>query len=461
MPVGERCCRPGTRPATRSCGARRRARARRPTGRRRPPGRRARRTPTRPPSAAACRPRRSTRRRRPRRRARPGAPPAPRDPSAGPPDGASPRPRPRATTGPAATARVGGKSSGRRPPKTKELPSRSASVTWPVASAKRANSALETAQTSIQNGVERDPPDRPLAVGRVGVAVLAAHVGTRRRPGGPCRRSARARWRPVGCSAPPRAGGRARSTRARRARPWARQPIATARGSRVTPAHPQRVISARQQDERAVSPCAGRRPGGKVRVRGDRPTRARTRTRARPRGAGRPTRRAARAGGSADRAPEAPLALRHPRRGRRRPVAGGAGGRLRQPRRAQHAGLRRRQLGDARGPGDPPGRVRLPRRPDLGQPRRRGEDPGDAADGPRPSGRTGLLDAPDLRRAGGRQPCSPPTRPRRLWKAANARGAHASCGTSSTGTARRSRSRTASWCSTCGRSPSTSPSESA
>ena len=52
------------RPATRSSGARRRARARRPTGRPRRRGRRGRRTPTRPRSAAARRPRRRTRRRR-------------------------------------------------------------------------------------------------------------------------------------------------------------------------------------------------------------------------------------------------------------------------------------------------------------------------------------------------------------------------------------------------------------
>ena len=52
--------------------------------------------------------------------------------------------------------------------------------------------------------------------------------------------------------------------------------------------------------------------------------------------------------------------------------------------------------------------------------------------------------------------CSPPTRPRRPGRRPTSRRTR-SCGTSSTGTARRSRSRTASWCSTCGRSPSTSP----
>ena len=50
--VGAACSRPGTLPATRSCGARRRARARRPTGTAAARARRGPRTPTRPRSAA-------------------------------------------------------------------------------------------------------------------------------------------------------------------------------------------------------------------------------------------------------------------------------------------------------------------------------------------------------------------------------------------------------------------------
>ena len=54
-----------------------------------------------------------------------------------------------------ATAWVGGKSSGSSPPNTNESPSRSASVTCPVAAANRAKSAFVTLWAAMANGETR------------------------------------------------------------------------------------------------------------------------------------------------------------------------------------------------------------------------------------------------------------------------------------------------------------------
>lgn len=52
-----------------------------------------------------------------------------------------------------AAARVGGKSSGRKPPKTNDQPNRSASVVRPVAATKAANSSFVTVVALIANEV--------------------------------------------------------------------------------------------------------------------------------------------------------------------------------------------------------------------------------------------------------------------------------------------------------------------
>ena len=124
-------------PGRRSSGARRRAPARRPTGSGDGRGRRARRTPTRPRSAAASPTTRRTPARRSRRRARPGGRRGPPGRIAGPrgdptrrraPAATTPRRRPRAsagsrpaagprtrTTSRSARPRSGGRSPRRRP----------------------------------------------------------------------------------------------------------------------------------------------------------------------------------------------------------------------------------------------------------------------------------------------------------------------------------------------------------
>ena len=353
----------------------------------------------------------------------------------------------------------GGKSSGRRPPKTNEQPTRSASV--------RSPSPREAGEVGVGDRagvdperVEGDLPDGPLAVRRVRMAILAAHQeGAAVQPHHAVRGAGR------GCR-----GGRA--VRGAAARPGAQHACSPCssmgaaayrarRCGRVTRAHPQRVISRRNPGERPVSPCAGRRPGGNVGRRGDgasTPESAPASEAARD--AGRPARRAARAartGGA--------------QRKRRWPsvtlivigavaTARGRLGRLRQPRRPQHpdnfTDVSVKMLEDpeirqavsvylvdqiwANATSKPRSRRRC-RRP---SPPWRDRPPRRCRHTPcrRPT------------------PCSPPTRPRRPGRRPTSRRTP-SYGTSSTATARRSPSRTASWCSTCGRSPSTSPSGSA
>ena len=77
---------------------------------------------------------------------------------------------------PWATARVGGKSSGRWPANTNDQPKRSASVTWPVASTKAANSPLVTVWAARAVRRQLDDVDRALAVAVIGGRPDVAHA---------------------------------------------------------------------------------------------------------------------------------------------------------------------------------------------------------------------------------------------------------------------------------------------
>ncbi len=126
--VVARVARRETLPARRSCDVCRPARARRPTGTGAARARRARRTPTRPRSVAAPKPMRSRRWRRPRRRVRRGAHRRPSSSDCGPSGWHHEAPSTCRHQGACSTARVSGKSSGRRPANTNDQPKRSASV---------------------------------------------------------------------------------------------------------------------------------------------------------------------------------------------------------------------------------------------------------------------------------------------------------------------------------------------
>ena len=188
--VGERVLARERRPARRSSGARRRARARRPRGTA---------WPSSPPRAAYSHSASVGRRLPAQRAVGLGVVPAHVDDrvvhallevgAAAPSGRRQSAPSTWRHHGACAAARVGGKSSGSRPAKTNDQPKRSASVTWPVASTKRANSAFETAHGVDPERVEPNAAHRPLAVARVRERAGARPSGTRRREGRPCRHS--------------------------------------------------------------------------------------------------------------------------------------------------------------------------------------------------------------------------------------------------------------------------------
>ena len=139
-----RCC-AGTCPGRRSSGARRPARARRPTGTRCRAATAGRALPLGLGRAGGARPRAVRHARRATRRARPDGRRGRRASDWGPSGWRQSAPSTCRHHGAAATARVGGKSSGSRPPNTNDQPKRSASVRWPVASTNAAKWSLVTA----------------------------------------------------------------------------------------------------------------------------------------------------------------------------------------------------------------------------------------------------------------------------------------------------------------------------
>ena len=254
-----------------------------PHGKGCPPARRAPRTPTRPRSAAACPPTRS----RPGRRSSVTCTTgwSARSPRSdwGPSGWRQSAPSTCRHHGACATARVGGKSSGSRPANTNDQPKRSASVTWPVASTKRSNSAFVTAHASIQNGSTPHAPHRSLAVARDTPSGPRCPSGTRRRRAAPCRHRRHRSWRSSllspclrqsACASPTASSARSRSARtssggdrARGARaaaapvPAPHRLLAGADGRLAVPGGAERARGGR---------VLGRpRPAGAVVVRGD------------------------------------------------------------------------------------------------------------------------------------------------------------------------------------------------